>query len=127
MSDDHLAVHLTGLEAFGRHGVLAAETELGQRFVIDLEIVVAHSRATWSDDLTDTVDYAALCDAVAAIVTGPPVALIERLAGLIADRVLAEPDAREVTVTVHKPHVAVPHTIADAAVTLRRAATGPAA
>jgi dihydroneopterin aldolase len=126
MSEDRLTVALTGLEAFGRHGALPAETELGQRFVIDLEIVLAHSRATLSDDLSETIDYAALADAVVAIVTGPPVALIERLAGLIADRALAEPGAREVTVTVHKPHVAVPHALTDARVTLRRVAA-PAA
>lgn len=123
MSEDRLTVLLTGLEAFGRHGVLPAETALGQRFVVDLEIVLAASQASLTDDLADTVDYAGLADAVAAIVAGPPVALLERLAGLIADRALAEPAAREVVVTVHKPHVAIPHTVGESAVTLRRAAT----
>ena len=59
---------------------------------------------------------------MAAIVGGPPVALLERLAGMIADRVLAEPLAREVTVTVRKPHVAIPHAVRETAVTLRRTA-----
>ena len=40
-----------------------------------------------------------------------PVALLERLAGMIADRVLAEPHVAEVSVTVRKPHVAIPHTV----------------
>ncbi len=124
MSEDRLEVSLTGLEAFGRHGVLAAETELGQRFVVDITIELAGSAATLSDDLADTVDYAALADAVVAIVAGPHVALLERLAGLIADRALAAPGAAAVTVTVRKPHVALPHTVRESAVTLRRTATG---
>jgi dihydroneopterin aldolase len=125
VSEDRLVVALTGLEAFGRHGVLAEETALGQRFVVDVEIVLASSQASLTDDLADTIDYAALADAVVAIVAGPPVALLERLAGLIADRALAEPGAREVVVTVRKPHVAIPHTVRESAVTLRRSA-GPA-
>lgn len=122
MSGDVLTVRLTGLEVFGHHGVFAAETALGQRFVVDIEITLAHADASHSDDLAESVDYAGLADAVAAIVAGPPVALLERLAGMIADRVLAEPHASEVLVTVHKPHVAIPHTVAESAVTLRRSA-----
>ena len=122
MRADALTVRIHGLEVFGRHGVLPQETALGQRFVVDLEIVLTDSGSTLSDDLAQTVDYAALADAVAAIVAGEPVALLERLAGLIADRALAEPLAREVTVTVRKPHVAIPHTVRETAVTLRRAA-----
>lgn len=120
MTDDRLTVIIRGLEVFGRHGVLASEAELGQRFVVDLEITLADSAASRSDDLGQTVDYAALADAVAAIVAGPPVALLERLAGMIADRALAEPHAAEVVVRVRKPHVAIPHTVIETAVTLRR-------
>lgn len=123
MSDDHLTVRLTGLEVFGRHGVHTAETELGQRFVVDVAMTLTASAATLSDALDDTVDYAAVSDAIVAIVAGPPVALLERLAGIVADRVLAEPLVAAVEVTVHKPHVAIPHVLTDASVTLRRAAT----
>ncbi len=56
---------------------------------------------------------------------GPPVALLERLAGLIADRALAEPGVAAVEVTVRKPHVALPHTVAETAVTLRRVRAAP--
>jgi dihydroneopterin aldolase len=117
---DRLTVRLAGLEVFGRHGVHAPERELGQRFVVDLDVEMEGSASATSDDLADTLDYSALADAVAAIVAGPPVALLERLAGLIADRALAEPGARAVTVTVHKPHVAIPHVVSEAVVTLRR-------
>ena len=120
MNGDRLTVIIRGLEVFGRHGVLPAEEALGQRFVVDLEIALSDSSASRSDDLAQTIDYAALADAVAAIVAGPPVALLERLAGMIADRALAEAGAAEVVVTVRKPHVALPHSVVETAVTLRR-------
>lgn len=120
MSEERLSISIRGLEAFGRHGVLDAERELGQRFVVDVDLELSRLASVRSDDLADTVDYAALADAVAAIVAGPPVRLLERLAGLIAERALAEPGARAVTVSVRKPHVAIPHTLAETVVTLHR-------
>jgi 7,8-dihydroneopterin aldolase/epimerase/oxygenase len=120
MSEDRITVGLRGLEVFGRHGVHPAEREVGQPFVVDVEVELASAAAAASDDLADTLDYAALADAVARIVGGPPVALLERLAAMIADAALADPAARAVTVTVSKPQVALPHRVEASVVTLRR-------
>jgi dihydroneopterin aldolase len=120
VSGDRLVVRLRGLEVFGRHGVHAAERDLGQRFVVDLALELADAVSARTDDLADTVDYAALAGAVAELVGGPPVALLERLAGMIADRVLEERGVAAVEVTVRKPHVALPQTVTETAVTLRR-------
>lgn len=117
-SDAEIAI--IGLEVFGRHGVFEAEKELGQRFVVDLEVDLDSAPATVSDALADTVDYAALADAVAEIVAGEPFTLLERLAQVIAERVLEESLASGVTVTVHKPHVALRHTVAESRVRVRR-------
>ena len=119
-ADDELTVRIRGLEAHGRHGVYAPERELGQRFVIDIDIRLSDARSAETDDLALTVDYGTLAAAVAEIVGGEPVQLLERLASLIADRVLAEPRARYVEVTVRKPHVALPQVVTETAVTLTR-------
>ena len=124
MTEPGCVVTLRGLEVFGRHGVHAAEQELGQRFVVDLSVELERCPGAESDDLRDTADYAALADAVAAIVAGPPVRLLERLAAMIADRALQEPLASAVEVTVRKPHVALPHPLVEASVTLRRHRSG---
>lgn len=120
MADDELTVRIRGLEVHGRHGVYAPERELGQRFVVDIDIRLSDARSADTDDLAQTVDYGTLAAAVAEIVGGEPVHLLERLASLIADRVLAEPRARYVEVTVRKPHVALPQVVAETAVTLTR-------
>ena len=125
VSTGHAAtVRLTGLEVFGRHGVFASERDLGQRFVVDLALELPACAACATDDLTDTVDYAALSHAVAGIVAGPPVALLERLAEMIAGAALADPLVGAVEVTVRKPHVALPHTVRETSVTVRRERAG---
>jgi len=85
---------------------------------VDIDMVLQHDRASVSDDLGDTVDYAVITDDVAAIVSGEPVALLERLCMLIAERVMAEQVVRAVTVTVAKPQVAIRHVLDDVSVTL---------
>jgi 7,8-dihydroneopterin aldolase/epimerase/oxygenase len=117
---DQVTIFVRGLEVFARHGVFAAERELGQRFVVDLALELSECPGATTDDLAGTVDYAALTDAVAEIVAGEPVALLEHLTSRIADRVLAEPLVAAVTVEVHKPHVAIAHVVAETAVRLRR-------
>jgi len=111
---------LRGLRGYGRHGVLPSERELGQPFVVDLALEVDTAAAGASDDLSKTADYAALAEAVLAVVEGESVALLERLAQRIADAVLADAHVRGVEVTVHKPSAPVPVPFEDIAVTIRR-------
>ena len=82
-------IELRGLVFFGRHGVNPEETELGQRFSIDLTVWLDLSKAAESDDLDDTVSYSALYKLVRAEVEGAPSKLIEHVAGRILSKVLA--------------------------------------
>jgi 7,8-dihydroneopterin aldolase/epimerase/oxygenase len=113
-------ISVTGIEVFGRHGVLPHERELGQRFVIDVALELDLSPAAASDDLADTIDYGALSRDVAAIVAGDPADLIETVAGRVADRCLRDERVGNVEVTVHKPAAAVPVVAREVAVTIRR-------
>ncbi|MDN3310146.1 dihydroneopterin aldolase [Microbacterium oryzae] len=113
-------IELTGLTAFGRHGVFDFERENGQDFTIDLRLSLSTRRAAESDDVADTVHYGELAEQVVAIVAGEPVNLIETLAHRIADAVLADELVRAVDVTVHKPHAPITAQFADVSVTVRR-------
>jgi dihydroneopterin aldolase len=113
-------ISLTGLRVFGRHGVLPQERLNGQDFVVDAQLTVDTRAAAGSDDLTDTVDYAALADRLAAVVAGEPVNLIETLAARLADVCLADERVIEVRVTVRKPGAPIPHAFSDVAVTVVR-------
>ena len=93
---------LDDVRFFGRHGVTAAEESVGAWFSVDVELGVDLTSAAVSDDLAATVDYGAVAKRVVEIGTGPRVNLIERLAGVIAERLLSEFPAKEVRVRVRK-------------------------
>ncbi len=104
MSEDRIL--LEGMVFFGRHGVLASERELGQRFVLDLEMRLDLRRAGVSDDLTETVDYSEVYRRVREIVEGEPFDLIEAVAERVAASVLdSHPETESVRVKVSKPDV----------------------
>jgi dihydroneopterin aldolase len=106
MTDFADRLSLIGMRFTARHGVLPHEKVEAQPFEVDVVLHADLRAASESDDLADTVDYAALHDLVASIVSGPSFDLIEGLAGAIARAALAATDARlvdAVEVRVRKP------------------------
>lgn len=79
---------LQGLVFFGAHGVNPEETELGQRFGVDLTIRLDLSQASHTDQLADTVSYSAIYKMIRAEMEGAPSKLIEHLAGRLLNKVL---------------------------------------
>lgn len=111
---------LTGVRAHGYHGVLAAEREQGQEFIVDVVLGLDVARAASSDDLAATVDYGAVAVAIVELIEGPAVDLIETLAVRIAERCLEFPAVDAVTATVHKPSAPIPVPFTDVAVQVTR-------
>ena len=104
MSDDRIL--LQGMVFFGRHGTIAAEQELGQQFVVDVELGLDLRAAGRGDDLAQTVDYREVYRQARAIVAGEPKQLTEAVAEAIATAVLERhPRVETVRVRVAKPHV----------------------
>ncbi|NUQ90583.1 MAG: dihydroneopterin aldolase [Glycomyces artemisiae] len=115
-------ITLTGLRVHGRHGVFDFERDAGQDFVIDVALRTSTAAAAATDDLKQTVDYGALADALAAIVAGEPVNLIETLAERLADACTALDGVSSARVTVHKPQAPIAQQFTDVAVTIERSA-----
>ena len=114
-------IEIKGIKSFGFHGVFESEKVTGQDFYVDVVLEVDLTRASVSDDVSDTINYAEVTDLVVAQITGDPVSLIEKLAGNIADRIKASHQKiQRVTVTVHKPKAPVSAEVADIAVTVSR-------
>jgi 7,8-dihydroneopterin aldolase/epimerase/oxygenase len=113
-------IRLTGIAAYGHHGVYDSERRQGQRFVVDVSCSLDLSSAATTDDLGKTIDYGALAQAVAADVERDPLNLIEALADRIALTCLRYEAVQCVEVTVHKPQAPMPVDVADVAVTLTR-------
>jgi dihydroneopterin aldolase len=114
-------ITLTGIKALGFHGVLPHESVDGQEFIVDLTVTLDLAAPSLSDSLDETINYALLAQIVHDNIVGPPVKLIERLAGKIATQVRNEfKTISSVTVTVHKPHAPVALEFSDIAVTVTR-------
>lgn len=118
------SVFVKDLCLFGYHGVLAEETRLGQRFVVDIEIRADLSGAIADDDYQQAVCYGTLCDIAARIVTGSPFQLIETVAGRIAEAVLTQLGRVDfVLVEVRKPSAPLPYAISGTAARVERLRT----
>jgi dihydroneopterin aldolase len=115
---DRLA--LTGLRAFGHHGVFDDERRDGQEFVVDVELGLDTRPAATGDDLGATVHYGLLAERLHDAVASEPVNLIETLAQRLADICLAESPVHWVDVTVHKPHAPIQVAFEDVSLTIHR-------
>lgn len=113
-------IALTGLRAFGRHGVYDFEREQGQDFVVDVVLELDIRPAAASDSVADTVHYGDLADRLVAILSGEPVKLLETLVSRLAEECLTDSAVMAAEVTVHKPLAPIPHPFGDVAVTIRR-------
>ena len=103
---------LEGMVFHGRHGTLPAERELGQPFVVDVELRLDLRPAGLSDDLSRTVDYSEVHRQAREIVEGEPVNLTETVAERIAAAILENhPSVESVRVKVTKPHVRLDDTV----------------
>lgn len=95
---------LKGLEIFAYHGVNPEEKTDGQTFVLDITMKADLTAARKSDDLNDTVNYAAVRKTVQRVFTAEKYDLIERAAQVVCDAILDEyPKVQEVTVLLKKP------------------------
>ncbi len=93
---------LEGMSFNGRHGVRPAEREHAQEFKVDVELEGDLTRAGQTDRLVDTIDYTLVRAIAKEIIEGESVKLLETLAARIADRVLALPRVKVVSVRVSK-------------------------
>jgi dihydroneopterin aldolase len=112
-----VVISLSGITAMGHHGVLDSERDLGQPFVVDVELLAAEPA---NDQLGNAVNYAELAQLVTELIGSEPSDLIETLAVRIADAVVEMPGVRDVEVTVHKPRAPIPVPFGDVKVTVKR-------
>jgi dihydroneopterin aldolase len=114
-------IFIRGIIIHARHGVLEHEAEVGQRFVIDLELSTDLSEPSRTDRLKDTISYSDVVSTATKAFAGRTYYLLERAAGAVADAVLvAYPRVSSIKVTVHKPHAPIAAIFDDVGVTLTR-------
>ena len=96
-------IYLHNMLFYGYHGVLDAEQELGQRFMLDVRLYLDLTSAGRSDDLRQTVNYAEVYEVVKDIVENRRFRLIETLAETIAQQVLSSFPVEQTAIAIRKP------------------------
>lgn len=98
-------IRLERVSAYGRHGADPRERQEIQAFEIDLTVQVDLRRAAESDDLTDTIDYAALHARLVQIVATTSYSLLERLAAELLGVVFGDRRVERAAITIAKPAI----------------------
>ncbi|HYL28056.1 MAG TPA: dihydroneopterin aldolase [Candidatus Nitrosotalea sp.] len=99
------SITLRGVRAWGRHGAGAGERERRQLFEVDVTVWLDLQDAAASDDLGETIDYAALHERLIRAVSTTSYALLERLAADLLEAVFLEARIARAEVGVSKPHL----------------------
>ncbi len=113
-------IRLNGLKFAAKHGCHSEEKSMFQPFEVDVEITCDLSVSSQSDRLEDTIDYSRIVKIVQAVVMGGHCNLIERLAGLILERLCEIVPEGVVKVRVRKPRAPLPATFESIEVELCR-------
>lgn len=121
MGDIMDKIYIHGLKIFAYHGVNREETLNGQNFVLDICLHTSVEKAGKTDNLNDTVNYAAVRKVVTAAMTKQPFQLIERAATEVANQILKQFSAVErVEVLLKKPEAPMNCEFEDVAVEISR-------
>lgn len=99
------AIRLQRIRAYGRLGADPGERERRQPIEIDVTAEIDLRGAAASDDLADTLDYAALRNRLVRIVATTSYALLERLASDLLEAVFLDARVSAATITLSKPEV----------------------
>jgi dihydroneopterin aldolase len=118
--ESFVTVEISGLSLYTHHGVTDAEQEVGQRMTFDISFDVEDCDATVTDRLEDTIDYAAVCQAVALVATERSYRTLERVCTAVADMLEERFDAEGVTVRAAKPEPPMPLPVEEVAVEVSR-------
>ena len=109
---------IRGLTVTACHGVHGYEKITPQKFVFDCDLYKDLSVAGQTDDLNDTVNYSAVCNAIAGLTANNTFNLIEKLAYESAYKILESFPVLKVGVTVCKPEAPVMHSFGTVGVTV---------
>ncbi|MCB2300214.1 2-amino-4-hydroxy-6-hydroxymethyldihydropteridine diphosphokinase [Clostridium tagluense] len=97
-------IYIKDLEVYAHHGVFKEEKNLGQRFLISLELFLSLREAGTTDDLTKTVHYGELCQFVEEEFKKESYDLIEKATEKLAEFILLKYDlVQRVVVKIKKP------------------------
>lgn len=109
------------LEIYAHHGVMDAEKEIGQKFIVSLELYVDLRPSGTTDNLDQTISYAQICNEVEMVLLSRKFNLIEACAEEIARHILLKYSVTDgVKVLIKKPWAPIGKNLSYAGVEIER-------
>ena len=95
-------IRLDNIDLYAYHGVEPEERELGQHFLVSVELYTDLTAAAANDDLGQTINYAAVYQTIAGAFCDQPCKLLERAAWRVLEALFADFAIAEAAVRVRK-------------------------
>jgi dihydroneopterin aldolase len=116
-----ITIAIDGIEVYAIHGMLPEEKEKRQLFLFDIKLELPSCPACASDNIEDSVDYAGVIEIVREVAWGGSYELLERLASVTAEEILARFEAvASVRITVEKDDPPVEYPVGGISISLER-------
>jgi len=111
---------LNNIRAYGYTGFLPEERTLGQWFAVDVRLELSLEKAGQTDNIQDTLDYREVIDQIKNTIRTERFLLLERLAQVLTQQVLAFPLVQAVTLRVTKVAPPIPDFTGQISIELHR-------
>ena len=112
-------ITITDLTFYAYHGVFDFEKEKGQIFSVNAELWLDALGAAKSDDLTQSVNYGAVCDLIVAFLTEHTYDLLEAAVyHAMREVMLSFPRIQHMKMELCKPHAPIEHSFGNVSVTM---------
>lgn len=101
-------IRIENLKVYAFHGVFPFENENGQNFYINADLAVDTEQAGIEDDLELSVDYGAVCELMARVMTSRTFRLLEAAAQAVAVAVLQRFRlVKQIDIEIRKPEAPI--------------------
>lgn len=101
-------ITIKGLKVFAHHGVLDSEKEEGQEFFVDVELFADLCKPAYTDYISNSTNYALVCETVNDFLKNNTYSLIEKAAYELSKEILVKyHHVKAVNITLHKPNAPI--------------------
>lgn len=109
MFSDYRMIKIRELNVFANHGVYSEETEKGQNFYVNADLLLdSDTQNVLNDELDETVNYAQVCEFITDYMKQNTCKLLERITELLCREILIRyPLIKSVRLEIRKPEAPI--------------------
>ena len=115
-----MKINVENIPCYVSIGIHDEEKKMGQKLLIDVTVEIDSSKATKTDDVSNTINYVDIYNTVQKTGKSKSYSLIETLAESVFEAIIVHPSVKSVKIKVHKPHIPFPEFQGNVSVEIER-------